>query len=865
MAKNPHPNVPVFFQNQLFLDRPRIHGLLAKALEGSVLIISAGEGYGKTFAVSSFLKTRSETVIWVQDSELDNQPWRFWENYTRAMGFCKPLAGRELQEIGFPETERQFSQWFEIDRREFSSPGKYVVVGDDFHRITSRVVLDFMDRVLAYPIPHHTLVLICRSEPALNIIPSLSKGRLTRIGAEELLFTREEIAGYFRMRHIDLSADEIAAIHRDTEGWPLSLGMVVAGIQKNGGRYTRPILEKGAFRIFEDDLFTSIPKVLQNYLVKLSLLEQLPLELLERTIAVLPEQYRELAALQTELEKLSALVRYDYYLQGYRMHQIFFDYLREKQKDLSRQEIKEICEIAAQWCLENNLKMDAAINYERAGDYAALAGIVETFPRIIPRVAASPLLDIINRLDQYEDRDETDGYFLYLRYIVRGRLLMCLARFDEATALFQENIRRFQDAPHSPAVLRVLAESWHYLGNAALVRRRYDNNDSYVECLEKADYYYKQNPYPVPSTLTICHVSAYVNQVSYPAAAGEIERRLDAFTACLPKAANSLNGYLSGVDELGRTELAYFQGDLASAEQYALRTVIRAREKNQYEIEMRGLFLLLRLRLHRGGLEDLLEVWKQKDSMLDIPHFFTRHVCNDMADGWMYTQMGEPNKAAPWLRNQFEAHELISMFHNYEAMIKAKYLYAEKQFADVVSFLHLKENRAGLGTYLLGMIEMHCLEAAARYQLGEEAAAAAVLEAAYEAAIPNSLIMPFIELGNDMRPLAAAALNAGSAIPRPWLEDIRNRASAYGKNLFTIAEQARSLDREISGAVYLTRRERAVLQGLSRGQTREEIAAATGQSLSAVKSLISRVCEKLGAVNRADAVRIASGMGIMET
>jgi LuxR family maltose regulon positive regulatory protein len=160
------------------------------------------------------------------------------------------------------------------------------------------------------------------------------------------------------------------------------------------------------------------------------------------------------------------------------------------------------------------------------------------------------------------------------------------------------------------------------------------------------------------------------------------------------------------------------------------------------------------------------------------------------------------------------------------------------------------------------MLEMNCLEAAARFRLGENAAALALLEKTYEAAIPNSLNMPFIELGYDMRSLAGLALESGSAIPRAWLEDIRSRASAYGKNLYAVAEYLRA--REAPGAaVYLTRLERTVLQGLSRGQTRETIAAATGQPLSAIKSAISRTCEKLGAVNRADAVRIASTLGIL--
>jgi LuxR family maltose regulon positive regulatory protein len=867
MSKSQRANGRAVTTDQIFLERPRIHRLMEKAVEGHVLIVSAGEGYGKTYAVNSFLRQRPETAVWIQLSERDNHPWRFWENYTNAMGRRKARVGKELREIGFPETAQQFAKWFEIERREFSFPGKYVIVGDDFHRVTSRAVLDFIQRTMHSPIPNHTLILISRSEPALNLIPVLAKGRLDRLGAEDLLFTEEEIADYFRLRGIDLSGEELAAIHRDTEGWPLAMGLMATEIQKSGGGYTRPLLEKGVFRIFEDDLFSSVAAEVRQYLLKLSLFEQWPLELLERTAATLPDQYRYMPALLAELEKLGAFVRYDYYLQGYRIHQMFLEYLREKQRRLPPAEIKATCAIAARWCLENNLKMDAAINLERAGDCAGLAGIVDSFPRIIPRSAAAPLLEIIERMINRADQDAEDEHCIYLRYVVRGRLLICLSRYDDAAAAFRESISRFEALPPSPTASRVLAESWDYLSVITLIGRRLGRRiggrESYLSCMERAGHYYAQHPWPLPKSMTMYSIASYVAQIGYPAEAGLFERRVRAFAKSVQKAGNPLNGYLVGLDALVFAELTYFQGDLNAAERYSLEAVIKAREKDQYEIANRALFFLLRICLHRGSLEDLLNIVKQKDALAANSDYLNRDAINDIIDGWLYAHLGEPKKTASWLGSRYEAGDLYSMFRNFEALVRAKCLFAEKRFAEAADFLGLTENRQGLGTFLLGMIEMICLAAAARFRLGEAQAALDLLEKAYHAASPNSLNMPFIELGHDMRSLASIALNARVSIPRPWLEDIRKRASAYGKSLFAVAEQYRSGE-TVREQVYLTRQERAVLIGLSHGRTREEIAAAAGQPLSAVKSLISRICEKLGAVNRADAIRIASGMGILE-
>jgi LuxR family maltose regulon positive regulatory protein len=861
MPKKDRIRMPVGTADRPFLERFRIHNILEKAVERPVLIISAGEGYGKTYAVSSFLRRRPETAIWIRFSDRDNHPWRFWENYTRVMGRCKEAAGKELRDVGFPETTWQFEKWYEIDRREFSYPGKYVIVCDNFHAVKSKEVVDFIDRAIGRPIPNHTLILICRTDPAMNILPLMAKGRLARIDADDLLFTKKETAEYLQMYNLGLSDEEITAVHHDTEGWPFALDMVVNGIQKAGGRYNRFSSRQGAFRAFKENLFASVPGELQRYLVKLSFFEQWPMELLERTAVSLPKQYRKLPALLAELEKLGALIRYDYYLQGYQIHQAFLDFLREKQDGLPRQEVKEISIIAAHWCIENNLKMDAVINFERAGDYAGITGIIDTFPRIIPGAIATPLLGLIERLMQHEDRDDADQHYIYLSSVIRGRLLMCLARFDEATSVFYQNIRQFEALPPAPFNGRVLAESWSFLGIIALIQRRYNANESYAHCLEQADRYYQQYPWPLSRSMTFCNVGSYANQISYPAGPGEIERRIRTFCECAP---NSLNGNFSVMGDLARTEFAYFQGDLNVAEQYARRTIIKAKEENQCEIELRSFFLLLRIGLHRGSPEELLELWKQKDSILKDESYLNRTIVSDIIDGWMYTQMGEQEKIASWLRRRLEPSDIYSILHNLESLVKAKYLFAEGQYAETVSFLNLKENRERLGSFLMGMIEMNCLEAAAHYHLGDKTAAIALLEKTYEAAAPNSLNMPFIEMGNDMRFLVSAALNTDSAIPRSWLEEIRNLASAYGKNLFTISEQLKG--REAAGTtVYLTRLERTVLNGLSRGQTRNEIASVLGQPLSAVKSLITRICVKLGAVNRADAIRIASNMGILGT
>jgi len=239
--------------------------------------------------------------------------------------------------------------------------------------------------------------------------------------------------------------------------------------------------------------------------------------------------------------------------------------------------------------------------------------------------------------------------------------------------------------------------------------------------------------------------------------------------------------------------------------------------------------------------------------------------------GWFYSHCGITEQIAPWLLNEYEESDLNVLYYSFETIVKAKCLFAEKRYADALKFLNQKEVRKGLGSIHLGLLEISALEAAVRSRMGDEAAALETLETAYEISALNSgghsaaFEMPFMELGEDMRTLAGTALNSEEcAIPKPWLETIRNKASVYAKKLGMAAEQFsnRQGEKEIP---FLTSQELSVLTGISQGLTREEIASGSSVSINTVKIVIKTIYEKLGAVNRADAIRIATKAGLLKS
>jgi LuxR family maltose regulon positive regulatory protein len=226
--------MPVISGEGAYFQRERIDGILEKSLQSFVTIITAGEGYGKTYAVSSFLRRRPERIIWIPLSERDNNPWRFWENFTGAVRYYNPSIGKSLAELGIPETVRQVHRNLTALEKAMVPGYSYAIVIDDVHLVHAKPVLEFMERVLSVPISNQSFMFIGRQESALNTIPLLSKGRLSRIGADELRFNEKEIGDFLAFRNIPSAPEALKDMYRDTEGWALAINFLAGEMEKSG-------------------------------------------------------------------------------------------------------------------------------------------------------------------------------------------------------------------------------------------------------------------------------------------------------------------------------------------------------------------------------------------------------------------------------------------------------------------------------------------------------------------------------------------------------------------------------------------------------------------------------------------------------
>jgi LuxR family maltose regulon positive regulatory protein len=814
-------------------------------------MVVAGAGYGKTHVVHSFAQTQQYCTVWMQLSDRDNNPDRFWENFVQATTCINKERAAQLEAIGFPKTKRQFD-WYISSIEDGRLPHqKYMFVYDDFHLLREKAVLEFLEHFFNIPFPNITFIIISRTKPAINTVNFFAHRLLAQITEEDLRFSPQEMLDYFQHQGITLPPEAAWDLYHDTEGWIFALQLAGLSLKQGNGvaDYGRSSMRSDMFTLIEERIFSSISQDLQKYLITLSLIEHWPLEIL---MELAPDQN-----LIQEMERIGSFIRYDIYLNAYRIHHLLLEYLNRHQQRLTEEEKQVVYAKAARWCAANNLKIDAINYYEKARSYTELIRLVYTFPLALSDHVAEFLLPILDRAPAEAYTQNAAAYILYTR------LLFTLGRFEECAQKLQKIIKHFEALSPSQFNYRVLYGCYNNLGFMGLISCLYTHRYDFVSYFEKGHYYYLLSGHELHGPVTMMTLGSYVCWFGSTEKA-DLDQYLQAVSTMVPYLSTSMNGCTYGLDDLLRAELAYFKGDIPNAERFVYQALYKAQNRKQYEIQTRAIFYLLRIHLYRGNYRIIQELFKRLEVQRDIREYVNRYTILDVVNGWFYSQIGQHTRTASWLTEDLKEGESHSLMYGMEILVQAKYYLAEKNYSRVLDALYSPGSYYGLECFLFGKIEMAILEAMCRYHTGASVEATRILEKAYRLALPHAMDMPFIEQGMDMSLLVSAALKAPwCSIPRDWLEKIRCHASAYGKQLMIVAAQYQYVNPELLPEA-LSPREQAVLLNLSKGLTREEIAQDTTLSINTIKNTISCLYHKLGAVNRADAIRIAIATGLLQ-
>ncbi|MCL2719708.1 MAG: LuxR C-terminal-related transcriptional regulator [Treponema sp.] len=830
------------FNDPFHFKRPRLNNLFIEAVKYPVVIICAGAGYGKTSAMHDFLNSYETTKAWIQHSKRDNMGSRFWENYINTLvKDNKPLA-KAIGELGFPDTKDKMNQYLCLWQK-YTEAKRKVIILDDFHFIEDPSIIRFINECIILKLPPGTsLFFISRSTPRVNIAALESKNQVFKINEDDLRFTESELAQYFRSLNYIPEPDSLREIMKDTGGWIFAINIIARSYQKapGYGGYLRNAMKTNIFQLMEAQDWNEISKRLQSFLIQLSLIDHLAVEL----INLLAMGDKELIS---ELEKQNSFVRRDNFINAYLIHPLYKEFLAAKQEFLSEEQKRETYTITGNWCKRNGFYIDALAYFEKNKDYDSIASVFPDLPVQIPADIAKYTAAILERAPS--KIFETTGYLaaIHLRcYVSLGQVKKAIELAENYEAKYLE-LTKFSDVQLKNTLAGVYY-SWARMRFAMCITDDCYDFDLYFEKLSKC-FPEKVDPgnYISPSPgAWICMVGS--------SREGSPQDFIDALSRTVMHMSKCFKDFDTGHADLAEGELKYYQGDISAAEKLLSSAIKRTPEKEQTEFVHRALFYSLRIAVSQGSYSKVCQALKKLKILRDENDYSNRFTNYDISLSWYFYILGMPQNMHDWLQDDFSPYHHTAFKENFANQIKARFCFITRNYTPLLSYIQEMKQRE---SYLFQRIEMSAIEACIYYRMKNKERAFSALLDGYKTAEPNGLIIPFIELGKDMRTLTAAALKESLiGIPVSWLENINHKASSYAKRQAQIIleyKQASGIDNNYS----LSPRESEILRDISNGLSRTEIAASHNLSINTVKTIISMILSKTGAKNLPNLVRIA--------
>jgi len=820
--------------------RPRINTLLAQAVKNPLVVICAGIGFGKTLAVTDFVRENKIPAIWMQFSELDNVGLSFWESFTRATEqINKPLA-EECKDIGFPDTEDKLNQYF-FHRDRFMANQRYLTVLDDIHLIKDTSVINFIEHIIYNAPENLTLVMMCRELPQLNLSGLLVRGMISNIDENDLSFTENEVTQYLLSQGLSAEVQNLPEIFLDTEGWAFVLNFLVRILKKTQGftGYVRSFMRQNVFQLMEKEAWNVLSERLQHFLTRLSLISRLSADLVYLLAG------KDEGLVEEFSRQRVVYIRFDSYTGCYLIHHLFQNYLRSKQSILSPEEIYDTYKAAAEWCIGNGFSIDALTYFEKIGDYQSLV-------RIIGESSSQLLLSVAKHLKVIFDRAPAEvSDHVECFACAHVRILLLAGLWQDALERLKYYEQKFMLLPTGDEFKNRTFGFLYYLWG--ILRQLMCTVD---DVYDFDVYFGRMVDYPVllPDGLIrdSYPIGPWINRAGIPRP-GAPKEYLEALIRSARQISTGNYNWLEGQDDLCCGELLFYQGETDTAKTLIASAIERAEKARQIAVTHFALFYTMRIAACQGNYAKAEQALKDTEVTLEDNEYNNRFSTYDIILGMYYCILRQPEKIPGWLKGKFTPHSSTNFLETYGNLIKARYYYLSKSYAVLLSYM---EEQKRWVLPLFGRIETLAMEACTYYHMKDKQKALSVLEEAYKTASPNNIVMPFAEMGKDMRTLTLTAMrDPDCPIPEEWLKSINKKASMYARyQTLIISEYKKANDIGIGKS--LTHRETEVLQDLYKGFSRSEIAASRGLSINTVRLIVNTIYGKLQARNITDLIRI---------
>jgi LuxR family maltose regulon positive regulatory protein len=895
------------------VSRPRLAARLTEAVTGELTMVCAPAGFGKTALLADWAQRSGRPVAWLSLDAGDNDPVRFWQHVTAALGDVRDGVRERLAPLLGPPSPRSFEAVVTTLVNELvTAPDELVLVLDDYHLIEAPAVHESMVFLLEHLPAGLSLAVACRADPPLPLARLRASGELAELRAAELRFTLEEATALLHEAvGPDLPADAVEALEARSEGWVTGLQLAALSLRGRADVAGFVAAFSGSHRYVLDYLAEEVldrqPEPVRTFLLETSVLDRLCGPLCDAVTGRTDGQ-RLLEAVERANLFLTPL---DEVRGWWRYHQLFADLLRVCLMQERPESLPELHRAAAGWCDQHGLVDDAVRHALAAGDTAWAARMMEqhiggmpvggetaTVARWLAVLPATVVHDrprlCVVQAYQAVMTSRADALERWLDAADRALSAVSAGEPAEAEAGPAKGwTAGWQDVPGIVAVLRAdLARLRGDADRAAQLARQVltraptaDNLGPFFAgwILARADWLRGdlgaaehaltnlvgtvQAAREYYLTMAVCWELGRVQ-----CAQGRLGAALATYRHALIIGAEAGNPALPvlGIAELGEAAVRYERDDLAAAHEHATEGMSRVRQMVGTRLEAEGLIVLARIRQALGDQAGALAAVAEAERVGPSPDVVDLFNPAPAARARLLLAEGQLAEVAAWAAMRgLDAEHPPGFAREREHMILARLLLGQgeperaRRLAEQLRDAAAAQRRTG------SLIELGPLLARARAACGDQAGALAALAEALTLAWPEGYVRVFADEGAPLAGLLDQLITgrrrgaaAAAGVPGEYLSRVR-AAFEPDRSRAVVPAPAPAPAVTAGLAEPLTDRELEVLGLLAAGLANKQIAGELVVAPETAKKHVSHILAKLGAANRTQAVMRARELGLL--
>jgi LuxR family maltose regulon positive regulatory protein len=305
--------------------RPATVARLVEAEPGSLVVIAAPAGYGKTIAAAQWDLADPRPFAWVNLDALDDDPAHLVSHVATALADRSLLDTEDLRFLSSPGRS-PLAELAPALLEMLDHGDPFVLLIDDVHLLRDDAALATLAFLVEGAPGSGVIALLSRTAPAVGLPRRRLSGQVVELGPHDLAFTIDEASQVFAGLGVAITGARLTEVVERCEGWAGGVHLTALALRDRDHEVTAPVT--GRNRLVADYLVEEVLGGLDSrtarFLEEASILEPMSAGLLDDVLGRNDSGHR---LAEVEATGNLFLVALDEERRWYRFHRLFGELL----------------------------------------------------------------------------------------------------------------------------------------------------------------------------------------------------------------------------------------------------------------------------------------------------------------------------------------------------------------------------------------------------------------------------------------------------------------------------------------------------------------------------------------------------------